>query len=377
MTSPSRPVSPESVPLEDQERLYPAVPSIVRQPLSIGAVAVPSRFCLAPLAGYTSLAFRLAVRSCGGLGLATTDLVNSRSLIEQRRRALELAETCAEDCPLAIQLYGHVIPEMEQAARRVEAHGAAVVDINMGCPVRKVVRGGGGSALLCQVDQAVALVGAVVRAVAIPVTVKMRLGWDDESLTAPVLAREFEQVGAAAVIVHGRTRAQGFSGAVNRAGIRAVVDAVQRIPVVANGDVRTIADAASMFEETGCAAISIGRGALANPFFFHQLDRWTQTGEPGPDPGFEERLDLMSRHFHGLVERRGEFYACLQFRKILKWYYHFTRMPKPLYLRLIRLSSVALFDETVAAVRLAGPSSSLPGHFEAHVPVPSGPIDKW
>jgi tRNA-dihydrouridine synthase len=164
---------------------------------------------------------------------------------------------------------------------------------------------------------------------------------------------------------------------VNRHGIRAVVEAVERIPVVANGDVRTIADAAAMFEETGCAAISIGRGALANPFFFRQLDQWAHTGEPGPDPGFEERLDLMSRHFHGLFERRGEFYACLQFRKVLKWYYHFTRMPKPFYLRLIKLSSAALFDETVAAVRVAGPSSSLPGHFEAHVPVPSGPIDKW
>ena len=377
MVSLSRPLSTESVPLEDQQELYPPVPPIVREPLTVGKVAVPSRFFLAPLAGYTSLAFRLAVRSCGGLGLATTDLVNARSLIEQRRRAIELAETCVEDRPLAIQLYGHVIPEMDQAARWVEAHGATVVDINMGCPVRKVVRSGGGSALLCQVDRAVELVGAVVRAISIPVTVKMRLGWDDESLTAPVLAREFEQVGAAAVIVHGRTRAQGFSGAVNRHGIRAVVEAVERIPVVANGDVRTIADAAAMFEATGCAAISIGRGALANPFFFRQLDQWAHTGEPGPDPGFEERLDLMSRHFHGLFARRGEFYACLQFRKILKWYYHFTRMPKPFYLRLIKLSSVALFDETVAAVCVAGPSSSLPGHFEAHVPVPSGPIDKW
>lgn len=338
---------------------------------------LPSRFFLAPLAGYTSMAFRLVVRSQGGLGLATTDLVNARSLIEKRRRALELAETCAADHPLAIQLYGHVVPEMEQAARFVEASGAAVVDINMGCPVRKVVRSGGGSALMCQVDRAVELVGSVVRAVAVPVTVKMRLGWDDESLTAPVLAREFEQVGAAAVIVHGRTRQQGFTGKVSRRGIRAVVEAVSGIPIVANGDIRTISDAAATFEETGCAAVSIGRGALANPFFFRQLDAWARTGEPGPAPDFHERLELMAGHFHGLVERRGEFYACLQFRKILKWYYHFTRMPKPLYLRLIRLSSVDLFDETLTLVRAAGPTSPLPGHFEAHIPVPSGPIDKW
>ena len=160
------------------------------------------------------------------------------------------------------------------------------------------------------------------------------------------------------MIVHGRTRQQGFSGPVNREGIRAVVEAVDKIPVVANGDVRTIADAASMFEDTGCAAISIGRGRLANPFFFRQLDHWSRTGEPGPDPTFDERLDLMSRHFHGLLDRRGEFYACLQFRKILKWYYHFTRMPKPLYLRLVNLSSPAVFDETLEIIRADGPSSA-------------------
>lgn len=363
--------------MRDLDRLYPSVPAIVREPVFLNQVMIRSRFFLAPLAGFTSLAFRLAVRGCGGLGLATTDLVNARSLLERRRRALELAETCDEDRPLAIQLYGHVNAEMEAAARWVEDQGASVVDINMGCPVRKVVRTGGGSALLCQVDRAVDLVGTVVRAVKVPVTVKMRLGWDDESLTAPTLAREFEQAGVAAVIVHGRTRQQGFSGSVNRRGIRSVVEAVDRIPVVANGDVRTIADAASMFEDTGCAAISIGRGALANPFFFRQLDHWGRTGEPGPDPTFDERLDLMARHFHGLLERRGEFYACLQFRKILKWYYHFTRMPRPHYLRLINLASPKVFDETLEVIRADGPSSPLPGHFEAHVPVPSGPIDKW
>jgi nifR3 family TIM-barrel protein len=357
--------------------LYPPVPAIAGEPLRIGGVALPSRFFLAPLAGYTSLAFRLAVRACGGLGLATTDLVNARSLIENRRRALELSETNEDDRPLSIQIYGHVVPEMEQAARIVVDGGASIVDINMGCPVRKVVRIGGGSALMCQADRAVELVSAVVNAASVPVTVKMRLGWDEESLSAPALARAFEQVGVAAVIIHGRTRAQGFSGSVDRSGIRAVVEAVDSMPVVANGDVRSIADAATMFAETGCAAVSIGRGALANPFFFRQLECWVRTGEPGPDPSFDERLDFMAVHFHGLLERRGEHYACLQFRKLLKWYMHFTRMPKPLYLKLINLRSSDLFDETLAEIRAHGPSSPLPGHFEAHVPVPSGPIDKW
>ena len=138
--------------------LLPAVPPIVRQPLSLGQVSIPSRFFLAPLAGYTSLAYRLAVRECGGLGLATTDLVNARSLLEKHRRAFELSETCESDRPLSIQLYGSVISEMEQAARWVEEKGATAVDINMGCPVRKVVRTGGGSALMCQMDRAVDLV---------------------------------------------------------------------------------------------------------------------------------------------------------------------------------------------------------------------------
>jgi tRNA-dihydrouridine synthase B len=364
--------------LSDAEsRVMPPVPPIVRQPWRLGQLSISSRFCLAPLAGYTSLAFRLAVRDCGGLGLATTDLVNARSLIENRRRALELAETCDLDRPLAIQIYGSVIPEMEQAARWVENQGASAVDINMGCPVRKVVKTGGGSALMCQADRAVDLVSAVVKAVSIPVTVKMRLGWDDESLTAPALARAFEQVGVAAVIVHGRTRQQGFSGTVNRAGIRAVVQAVDALPIIANGDVRTIADAAATFEETGCAAVSIGRGALANPFIFRQLQSWSQTGTVGSLPSFEERLEFMRRHLHGLVVRRGEHYGCLQFRKTLKWYYHFTRMAKTFYLRLINLSSSAVFEEVMADIEVAGPQSPLPGHHEFHVPVPSGAVDKW
>lgn len=353
------------------------VPEIVRRPFQLGSVLVPSRFFLAPLAGYTSLAFRLAVREAGGLGLATTDLVNARSILEQRRRSFELAETCPDDQPMAIQIYGSKIDEMRQAARWAVDQGASVVDINMGCPVNKVVRGGGGSALMCQADSAIALVAAVVDAVSAPVTVKMRLGWDAETLSAPGLARGFEKVGAAAVIIHGRTREQGFRGSVDRQGIRAVVEAVESMPIVGNGDIRTLADAASMFQETGCSAISIGRGALGNPFLFRQLAHWAETGRPGPEPSFADRLDLMERHFLRLVDQRGERHACLQIRKTLKWYYHFTRMPKPLYLQLVNLPSVDRFHRVLAEIRESGPSSPLPGHFEPRIPVPAGPMDKW
>jgi nifR3 family TIM-barrel protein len=356
---------------------FPVPPPIVREPFALASLPIASRFFLAPLAGYTSLAFRLAVRACGGLGLATTDLINARSIMENRPRSFELAETCPEDRPISIQIYGGVIREMEYAARWVVDHGASAVDINMGCPVNKVVKTGGGSALMCQADSAVALVAAIVKSVNVPVTVKMRLGWDEDSLTAPALARAFENVGIAGVIVHGRTREQGFKGDVSRAGIRAVVEAVDRIPIVGNGDIRTVADAAATFVETGCSAISIGRGALSNPFLFRQLAHWAQHGDPGPEPTFEERVDLMVRHFHALVDGRGERLACLQFRKLIKWYNHGIRPPKTLYHRLINLASAAVFDETVRAIRESGPISPLPGHFEPRVPVPSGPIDKW
>ena len=357
--------------------LFPTPLARLRDPLEIGGVSIPSRFFLAPLAGYTGLAYRLTIRELGGLGLCTTDLVNARSLIENRARSFELAETCPEDRPMAIQIYGHLIHEMSEAAKKAVGLGATIIDINMGCPVNKVVKTGGGSALMCQADAATSLVAAVVNAAGVPVTVKMRLGWDDKTLSAPGLARSFENVGVAAIILHGRTRAQGFKGSVKHEGIRQTVEAVHAIPIIGNGDVRTIHDAERMFQETGCAAISIGRGALSNPFLFHQLANWAESGDPGPEPTFAERVDVMDRHFHALVDRRGERLACLQFRKLIKWYNHAIRPGKENYHKLINLSSVVVFEDAVSQIRTHGPASALPGHLEPRVPVPSGPIDKW
>jgi nifR3 family TIM-barrel protein len=249
----------------------------------------------------------------------------------------------------------------------------------MGCPVHKVVRGGGGSALLCDAAAAVRLVRTVVEAVAIPVTVKMRLGWDDESLSAPHFARAFEQAGVAAVTVHGRTRAQGFTGGVSLAGIRAVVEAVERIPVLGNGDVRTVADAARMLAETGCAGVAVGRGALLNPWFFAQLRRWEETGDPGPPATARERLALMDRHFHLLVEHRGERFACLSFRKVANWYCRVLRPGRDVQQRLMRIDSVAHFEAIVREVadlldRRPGPEAV---EADFTVPVPGGPVSHW
>src|SRR5712671_1897946 len=217
--------------------------------MRLGSLTLKSNLFLSPLAGYTNLPFRLTLRELGGLDLATTDLVNARSLLEKNPKAFKLIESCPADRPLAVQLFGSVPEEMRDAASYLESIGISAVDINMGCPVRKVCRVGGGSAMMTELDKTALLVKGMVDAVKIPITAKMRLGWDDENLTAPDLARALEDTGVAAIFVHGRTREQGFSGSVKLPGIRAVVQAVKSIPVIGNGDVTTPQAAKMMFDE--------------------------------------------------------------------------------------------------------------------------------
>lgn len=350
-----------------------------RQPLQIGSLNLCSRYLLAPLAGYTNLSFRLALRELGGLGLATTDLVNARALLTRSRRTMELIHTCPQDRPVAVQIYGSNAGEMADAARWLEEYGVSSVDINMGCPVHKVVRGGGGSAMLCDTVNTVGLVRKIVAAVRIPVTVKMRLGWDDGNQTAPYFAREFERAGVAAVTIHGRTRAQGFGGSVNLAGIRAVVDAVERIPVIGNGDVRTIADADHMLRVTGCAALAIGRGALLNPWFFSQLQRWELTGDPGRPATYLERLAFMDRHFRLLVEHKGERFACLSFRKVANWYCRVLRPGREIQQQLMMIESTAAFAALVERTREVVEKRTGQEWPEADlaIKVPSGPVERW
>jgi nifR3 family TIM-barrel protein len=268
---------------------------------------------------------------------------------------------------------------MAEAARWLQNYGATVVDVNMGCPVHKVVRGGGGSAMMCDPARTVQLVRSIVEAVTIPVTVKMRLGWDAETLSAPFFARQFEQAGVAALTIHGRTRSQGFSGDVNLDGIRAVVEAVERIPIIGNGDVRTIADAQRMLTLTGCAGIAIGRGALLNPWLFAQLRDWEQTGDTGDLPTYQQRVDFMSRHFHLLVQDRGERFGCLTFRKVGNWYCKVLRPGREAQQQLVRLESAAEFDTIVAALAVKGPPRDWEAWLltESAIKVPSGPIEHW
>jgi tRNA-dihydrouridine synthase B len=323
----------------------------------IGSLTLSSNLFLSPLAGYTNLPFRLVVREIGGVGLCTTDLVNARSLLEKRPKALQLIETRPEDSPLAVQLFGSVPEEMRDAARLLEARGVAAVDINMGCPVRKVCHVGGGSAMMTDLNKTAALVKGMVDAVKIPVTAKMRLGWDDQNITAPDLARALEDAGVSAIFVHGRTRQQGFGGTVNLAGIRKVVEAVKTIPVIGNGDIVTPQAAKKMFDETGCAGVSIGRGAFYDPWIFQRTLEFLRRSTAVPaaaaskfdgqskflkpradesataqraalradcelpaEPAFAERVRVMCRHLDLMIEVFGEERGCRMFRKIAPMY---------------------------------------------------------
>ena len=345
---------------------------IPSRPMRFGSLQLKSNLFLSPLAGYTNLPFRLTLREIGGLDLATTDLVNARSLLEKNPKAFKLIETCPADRPLAVQLFGSVPEEMRDAAVYLESIGISSVDINMGCPVRKVVKVGGGSAMMTELDKTAALVKGMVDAVKIPVTAKMRLGWDDKNITAPDLARVLEDVGVAAIFVHGRTREQGFAGTVNLGGIRKVVEAVKNIPVIGNGDVITPQAAKKMFDETGCAGVSIGRGAFYDPWIFKRtqeylcsvrpvaespncfaaLDRATgSTLHLPPEPSFDERIRVMCRHLDLMIEVFGEEHGCRMVRKVAPWYSKRFGPANEFNKRIVRLAGKAEFAEILASYK--------------------------
>ena len=350
-----------------------------RSPVSYGKLRLASRYLLSPLAGFTTLSFRRIVRRTGGVGLATTDLVNSRALLSGNERTLQMIETHPEDRPFAVQIFGSEPEQMADAARMLQARGVDTIDINMGCPVERIAGAGSGAGLMCNISGSVGLVRRVVEAVSVPVTVKMRLGWDAARLTAPLFAREFEQAGVAAVAIHGRTREQGFGGVVSLDGIRQVVEAVQRIPVIGNGDVRTVADAATMLRETGCHGVSVGRAALANPWIFRQLDEWERTGSYAAAGTFDERLELMMLQYDFLEERHGSDRAIVLFRRMAHWYLKGMRVRKQLRGDFQKLKSRAEMDAAIQQIREFGPvDGNRTGVLQdCQIPVPAGPVDKW
>jgi nifR3 family TIM-barrel protein len=239
----------------------------------------------------------------------------------------------------------------------------------------KVNSQGGGARLMCDAANARETVARVVDAVGVPVTVKMRLGWDRDSLASPTLAREFEQVGAAAITIHGRTRQQGFSGSVDLDGIRATVEAVSEIPVIGNGDVRTPEDAFRMRRETGCEAVAIGRGALLDPWIFRRLQRISAGNTTPFEPTPTEQIDFLVEHFRLMAEQHGD-YSCTLFRKFAGWYGAKLGIPEELEDRLRRFESTTEFDDIVEQVRQRHGERET-SVATALIKVPNGPVERW
>ncbi len=364
--------------------------------MKLGGIELESNLCLSPLAGYTNLPFRLTAKSLGALGLVTTDLVNARSLIEKRPVALKMIASDVREQPMSVQLFGGVPEEMRDAALIVQDRGTQMVDINMGCPVKKVTKTGSGSSMMKDLPATQRLVSGMVEALEIPVTAKMRLGWDDENISAPELARALEDVGVSGIFVHGRTRAQGFSGSVNLEGIARVKAAVSTIPVIGNGDVTTPEAARILLEETGCDGVSIGRGAFYNPWIFVQIRHYLDTGDLLPDPSFEDRVDLMLVHLKRMIEFYGEDHGCMQFRKVAPWYAKRFGPSKCFKDRVVRFSSWDEFNEILSEYRewrrrFCDESGELQERYQPadlyssitdrnsvdRIKVPKGPVEKW
>lgn len=333
--------------------------------LRVGSVELPTRVLLAPIAGHTDLAFRLLCRELGGVGCAYTDLLNSRAILAGTERSMQLAATAPGDEPFGMQLYGAPHDPLPEAAVWAIDHGAAIVDINMGCPVDKVAKKNGGSLLLRDCPSTVGLVERIIAAVdrhaggRVPVTAKIRLGWDDDSIVGPRLVRDLEQAGVALVTVHGRTTVQRFKGCANWDAIGEVVAAADRIPVIGNGDVVEPDDAVRLMRHTGCAGVMIARAAIRTPWLFRRADAAIRLAEaagalgaaPGVDtempaaPSEVERSDLQSRlteptlvekfrmvrrHIDLAAEHQSERVAVELMRQRISWYGKSMGHVKPL-----------------------------------------------
>ena len=280
---------------------------------AIGRVKIENPTVLAPMAGVTDLAFRLLAKEMG-CGLVVSEMVSAKGLLYENCRTKDLIRIDQRERPTAVQLFGSVPDELAEAARRVAASGADIIDFNMGCPTHKIVRNGEGSALLRFPALAETILREMVNAVDVPVTVKIRAGWDEDSINAVEIAQRAEQAGVSAIAVHGRTREQFYSGNADWGIIRRVKQAVT-IPVIGNGDVRTVQDAERLLAETGCDGVMVGRAACGNVWIFRQIAGYLRTGALPPPPSFAERAKTLLRHLDMLTELKGEHIAIREMRR--------------------------------------------------------------
>jgi len=273
---------------------------------------------LAPMAGITDKAFRMITKPFGP-GLMYTEMVSGKGLFYKSKKTADLLTTDESEKPVATQLFGHEPEVLASIAEKSLEFGAELIDINMGCPAPKITGSGDGSALSKSPQLAGEIVAAVVKAVDVPVTVKIRKGWNDQSINAVEMAKIAESNGASAITVHGRTREQFYSGTADLDIIKAVKEAVS-IPVIGNGDIVDEESAKNMLDFTGCDGIMIGRGAQGNPWIFQRVIHFLETGEKLPLPTLEERAEMMKRHLNLLVEYKGDYRGIQEARKHMAWY---------------------------------------------------------
>ena len=286
--------------------------------LKIGDVELSNNLILAPMAGVTDLPFRLLCKEQGA-GLVCMEMVSAKAIYYHNKNTESLLEIDRRETPVSLQLFGSDPDIISGMAKKIEDRPFSILDINMGCPVPKVVNNGEGSALMKNPGLVEEIVSKTVKAIRKPVTVKIRKGFDEEHINAVEIARIAESAGAAAVAVHGRTREQYYHGKADWDIIRRVKDAV-RIPVIGNGDVDSPGAARRMLEETGCDGIMIGRGAQGNPWILHQILRWMETGEEEKKPDLQEVKEMILRHGRLLTEYKGEYTGVREMRKHVAWY---------------------------------------------------------
>jgi len=337
--------------------------------LTLGDVQLDTRVLLAPIAGHCDLAFRLTARACGGVGLAFTDLLCPHGVLKQNAQTRWLMATCDDDRPLGMQLYGNDADLMAEAARWAVDHGAATLDINMGCPVDKVTKTFAGSMMLCMPEQTLRVAERLVRTVGdrVPVTAKTRLGYHAGERTGHALARRLIDVGIAGLTIHGRTAAQRFKGEADLGGIAEVVAAVRdagggRVPCIGNGDIRTPFDAQRMIERTGCDGVMIARAALQAPWIFRDTHALLSTGAIGDELTLRQRLAVVRQHFAHARRLRDDRYAVAKMRQWIAGYGRHLGPCKPLKeaVRTLAPEHAGRFDGLVEAfLDAVGPAADV------------------
>ncbi len=325
---------------------------------SIGPYSLRNPYILAPMAGvserpYRVLAFRL------GAALCPTELVSAQGLFRTNARTLRYLRYDPEvEVPYSLQIFGGEPDVMARAAAIGKEHGAQIIDLNMGCPVKKVTKNGAGSALMCDVPRAAEIVRAIREETGLPVTVKIRSGWDAHSKNYVELGQALEEAGCAAIAMHARTRAQGYSGQADWSAIADLKRHVTRTPIIGNGDVKTPADAKRMLETTGCDFVMIGRAALGNPWIFREL-------HGGPKPTPEERGALVLEHFNAHVDFIGEPLAAVRaFRRHLSWYAHGLRGASAFRAEVTRFDSVSDVQRACEAFFVSAEADGSAGEME-------------